>query len=875
MNRKIIVLVLLIMIGLSGIQKKTIAQVEETWSEGVNLSRSGSSSSPSFVVSPQGLLHVFWLDEFDDLMYVQGNGSDWTSPQPVSAPNDLYVPSLYTGSSNQMHAFWIDEEGKLYYNRATGDNFSSPGAWSGSTILAESVVFFDVSVTLDGAVHLVFIQTEEVNNRPAGVYYRKSSSGGSSWQPAVLIYGSRYFRALGRESANVQIAVHNDAEGEEIYVAWDNRPLKTVFFARSQVGGNEWEEPVEVVSPQNRPSATTPYNVQIALLQNQIMLVYQDGQPGFSCSQSFQYSEDKGITWSEPKRMMEDIPGCALSSQLIEYTNQYLILMTVNRDQVLLTAWDGNRWSKSKQQSEMLQVVDPLTRTILTLTGQQILIDQEGNLNLIGADLEQGDIWWKKRNLSDLDSWFEQNTSWISPETVSISNNNFLTVAMTADSQGQPHVFWSSGNEGEPSIPSDTLFYSRREAQGRWIKPILIHQSPNKFIDHISANFDPVTNNLLLVWRDGLKGDIYFSSAPSNQAFMTSSWSVPVLLSNSNYAADSPGLLIEPTGKLIVIYCVPLNEERGIYITTSNDGGLTWTQPAKILNAKTLGFEAVNNPQLVVLDETTYHLVWVNYQIAANRLFPTGLYYSRSIDGGQNWTEPDRISDAAVIWSRIYHSPNGVIHRFWQENSGSQSQIWHEYSSSKGDSWVRANMPSLLGEKIGVPSIAIDASGRIHLVQLLRGNDNNVSLQHLIWENNWIAGEAKEIEFDLNSSSSSPVGIFSPNGFLEVALSATTMNILDNRSEYHLLFTEQQIENLPLLETPQAGIGNENNLETPVINATTQEPAAIFPTETPRVINTAPASIINPTIGIVIGALFSFLVIAAIVLYHIWQKTAG
>ncbi len=874
MHRKLVALLLFVLIILTSIPRNTYAQIDEIWSEGVNISRSGSSSSPSFVISSQGLIHVFWLDEFDGLMYSQGAGTNWSMSQSVNVPNDVSVPSLYSGINNQIHAFWVDDEGKLFYNRANGDNLGNSNVWSGSTVLGESVVFFDVAITADGAVHLAYLQTSDLNNQSAGVYYRKSNSSGSSWQPPILVYGSRYFRALGRDSANLQIGVPNETDSQEIFIAWDNRPLKTVFFARSLNGGTEWEQPVEIASPQNRPSATTPYNVQMGLLQNQIMLVYQDGQPGFSCSQSFQYSEDNGVTWSEPKRMMEDIPGCALSSQLIEVNDQYLLLMTVNRDQVLLTAWNGNHWSKSKQQTEMMQVIDPLTRTSLTLTSQQILIDPEGYLNFISADLEQGDIWWKRRNLDDIVSWFQQDSSWIPFETITIENNSLSSITITSDSRGQPHVFWGSSNEDDPGIPANTIYYSMRESQGRWLKPILVHQSTNQFVDHLSANFDSTRNNLILVWRDGIRGEIYFSTAPANQAFLTTSWSVPVLISSPNQVADFPKILLDSSGKLIVIYSVPLNEERGVYLTTSNDGGLSWTQPARILNGLTYGFEAINNPQMAIAGENTYHLIWVNSQLVENRLYPISIYYSRSLDSGQTWTEPSNIIDAQVIWGQILASSNGVIHRIWQEYSGSQNPIWHEYSTNGGESWSRVTLPSLLGEKIGTPAVSMDASGRIHLLQLSRANDNNASLQYLMWENDWRPEQAKEFDFDLISSSSSPGTVFSANGNLQVALSAATFNMVDNRSENLLLFTEQRIENLPLLETPSFDAGIEVNPETSTSTPSLQQPT-LEQTKTPQLINTTPAPIINPTIGILIGSLLSLLVIAVIVIYHIWQKTSG
>ncbi len=861
----------LLFLSLFFIPERISAQVTDNWSEAVNISSSGSSSSPSFVITPEGIIHVYWLDDFDDLMYAQFDGENWSAPVKVSAPNELYIPRLVLGENNQIHAFWLDADGNLFYNRATGNNLSNPGIWSGSVLLSNGIAEFDALVASDGSIHLTFIQSTDDENRPAGVYYQKSTTAGASWQSPVLIYASRYLRSLEAGSANVQIAATSNEAATQLFLAWDNRLLKTVYFARSLDGGENWEAPIEIASQKTRASATTPYNIQIGISGNQIILVYQDGQPGFSCAQSFQFSEDAGTSWSTPKRMMEDVPGCATSNQLLEF-NQYLLLTTVNRDQVSLTAWDGLRWSKSQQQSEMLQVIDPSTRSILTLNQQQVLVDNDGYLNLIGSDLEQRDIWWRQRSLGDIGSWFEQDNSWSSFETITFSETPFSSISLTADAQQQLHLFWSKGSEGISDLPGNTIFYSRWEDKRLWVAPVPIQRAINEFTDQISAGYDARSDSLLLVWKDGFKGEIYFSSSPANQAIIPASWGTAVKISSTDHRADSPFLITDSTGKIIVIYAVPVNENRGIYLSESNDGGVSWSQPIGLVNGSEIEPAVISYPQLVVSNSNQYHLLWRSSQISSDNLYPTGLYYRHSPDGGKTWSSPEVVSQNPVIWSQILESSNGTLHRFWLAINGNQKEIWHQISTNGAD-WQTESLSPLLGELIGSPSITSDSSGRIHLVQMLLANDV-YSLQQQTWENNWLTKPSKEIEFEPIVHFTSPILVMSPTGFLGTVFSlgiTTTENLI----EYQLIFASQQLEDLPMLETPQPIIeANENEANAGEINTPTQ-PATIPTSQPTQFINPAPSLTINPTIGILIGVFFSIILIVGVTVYRMWQKQSS
>ena len=867
------ILIFLMMICLALLPRDALAQDENIWSNPINVSVSGSSSSPSFVIDSKGNTHIFWLDEFDDLMYARFDGTSWSTPQPVNSPSEVFVPKLYLGANNQIHAFWVDDEGNLYYRWSNSDNLGNSGVWSAPVLISDGVAAFDAVTDTDGVVHLAYALTIESENRPAGVYYRKTNLNASTWQQPVRIYTSRYFRSLNSDTANVQISATGNEGANQVFLAWENRPLKALFFARSLNGGNDWEPPIEIVSQLTRPSPTTPYNVQIANLSDQVLLVYQDGQPGLSCSQSFQYSEDGGANWSEPRRILEEVPGCATTSELLNYQNQYLLLMTGNRDQILLTAWNGLRWSESRQQSEMIQTYDADSRTFLTLTNQQISIDSDGLLNLVASDLERKDIWWKERKMNDIGDWFQEGSLWKPIETINNSDIRFTSITATTDTAGWVHVFWNLAGDEELGLPQNTIYYSRWENQRVWSNRIAIQRAFNSYLDQLSASIDPATNKLLLVWKDGLEGEIYFSAVPANQAVIASSWTPPIKISSPSQVGDSPSILVDPNGVIVVVYAVPINEGRGIYLTTSKDGGVTWSEPVKVLDGATLKIEMMNDPQLSIGSDLQYHLLWKRYKFNASRSQPVELYYSRSTDQGRTWVEISQLSNLPVFWSRILVSANGTIHRFWQESNNGQVEVWHEYSFNNGQSWERIKPFSLFGEKIGAPAVIEDSSGRVHLLQIIKPAENLYTLQHLIWETNWMNQQAKDITIDSISALGSPNALVTENGYLGVIIPVEIFNSAVNQPEYRLIFTGQTLDDLPLIETPDSSPPTSNDFPSipsqPASPTEQNAPPMIEPT---KPINVTPTASLSPTIGILIGMFFSILVIAGVLVFRFLNK---
>ena len=50
----------------------------------VNLSQSGAASQPRIVVSPDGIVQAFWIDQFDGLMTAVNRNGSWSEPEALN-----------------------------------------------------------------------------------------------------------------------------------------------------------------------------------------------------------------------------------------------------------------------------------------------------------------------------------------------------------------------------------------------------------------------------------------------------------------------------------------------------------------------------------------------------------------------------------------------------------------------------------------------------------------------------------------------------------------------------------------------------------------------------------------------------------------------
>jgi hypothetical protein len=799
---------------------------EEEWSSPVNLSNSGSASEPSLLIDSDGIFHVIWKDRFAGYVHTNGDGSQWSGPVPVRFPFDSFNPILVATPNGFVHAFWIDEENQLFTSRVSSEDFADSGSWTPAQQLSDSAMDVDAVVDQLGNIHLVFARPLEAENQPAGVYYLQLRPEILSWPDPVLLYQSPYFRSLTDESANVKVATAGTNGTARVYVVWDNPSRERVFEVQSLDTGASWNDPVEIAAPVDGVQGTGPSGITVGVQGQDVLLIWQTGAAGPSCSQYYQWSFDGGLSWQTSERMLVDIPGCPESNQILRADN-YVYLLTSVLDQVYLLAWDGKQWSNPQPQAQLSNFTDPETLKPVNFSCRQPVIFQE-RLYVVGCDAGEGeDIWITNRTLTQVDQWFSEVPVWILPSTIMLGNGVSRSPTVVADNQNRIHVLWSQSLESQTLDRGIQIYYARLE-EGRWSVPEPVLVSPVGVAEQPSAAITP-DGELYLVWSGGQSGEIYFSKVDANRASVGSAWLKPIALPALDAAGSSPDILIDRNGVIFVVYAIPLNENRGIYLTRSQDRGETWSDVVKVFDAAAAGWEMVDNPSLTSTENDHLHLLWTRYSLPTG-VGPLGLFYSRSDDGGNQWSQPDIVVDKPVFWSQVVGVGQGTVHRLWQEISSSQMTMWHEQSTDSGVTWTRVAPVSIFGESFGQLALVPDPSGRLYLLQTIRRAPNSYALQHWVYDGErWVTNQGldlKQISIDADSQLSA---VIASDGRLSAVFSGSIRNPSSGQVQHGLFFTSRLLEDVTMPVVPE-------NQDTPAPNptptATVQSQPSPVPTQT-------------------------------------------
>lgn len=822
---------LVIIIGFGYVLSANAQEPEDIWSVPVNLSNSGGTTSPAIVIDAEGITHVVWQDEYRGSVYNSFDGTQWSVPVALSFPFSSPIsnaqpgeqalpgiqPTFIADSSGLVHAFWIDDQFRLFYSFVSSIYFGDPGAWSGAAQLAESAVDFDAIVDSDGRIHLAYVRNLENTDFPAGIYHRVTNDSGLSWNLPTPLYNSPYFRALTNTEANIDLAI--DSNGETLFASWDNQPRKQVYSAVSTDSGISWGQPILIDSPTEDKPASRPMNIQTVGFNDDTLLFWQDGDTAGSCAQYFQISTDKGNTWGERQRVLGDVSGCPEDIHFFPHRDLLTMMATI-QGQVYLLAWDGNQWSNLQPQRELSGFEDPGTYDQVIFDCHQPTQDMAGNLIVVGCDLGVGgDIWITQRAIGDTVEWFPPPSAWRDPELVTSANTPIADPILLSDSQGRLHAFWvqqvSTTTNGSAAGARYAIYYSRKETE-IWTRPGEVLQSPNGITRQPAATID-TDGNLFVVWSGGEAGEIFFSRAIGARANSPSEWADPLAIPSVRQAGSSPDIVVSPDGTINVAYAIPLNENRGLYIVQSSDGGLSWSEPVQAFDAVQEGWEMVDQPHLALSGKTINNLSFGDFSLPGG-IGSLGLYATRSTDGGATWSNLESVTAHSLTWNELTQASNGFLHRTWMEQSNFGASFQHEVSTDFGNNWSVPVSISSIGTSRGNPAITTDLAGQLYLLQAIEDASQQLSLVNWFWDGsgwalqeNLVIGDGSRLAVENISAA------VSPEGRLAVIFSGTNDDLVTDSPVYWIYETDRQLELPDVLPTafPEPTI---QMTETPIPN---------------------------------------------------------
>lgn len=781
----------------------------DDWSQPINLSQSGGATNPILVVDSEGTLHTFWEDIYAGFVHAySSDGVQWSQPAVLNTPFELDTiighPHLVADDNGHIHFFWKESNSLfddiLFYSRVDTIGLINGGNWEPIQHLATSVIDMDIVVDAEGVLHLAYITTTENELSPAGVHYIHTLSNQLYWTSPITLYQSPYFRTLSEDdSANVDIATSSNGETTQVFVTWDNRSRERVFFTKSDDGGQTWGDPIEVDQPDEGRAAEIPFNIQVAASYPSVLLLWQAGQPDANCVQYYQKSGDGGETWDEPESILTETSGCPHNNEIFISENGLVILLTSIQNQKYLLAWDGNQWSEAQPQRSLSSFVDPETYNQVDFGCHQVVL-AEDQLFIAGCDLaDGGDIWLTSRMLGSVEDWFPPPPVWSHPTIVVSGESEMSSPVTISDPDGRIHVFWSQPDESSGNAAPNEIYYLRMMDE-RWSHPALILKYQEGKADQISAAVR-ADGRMMVVWSGGNSGEIHFSRADSAQAMSTLDWTNPQILPSPRPVGSSPDIVVNDTGVIHVAYAIPLNEERGVYITNSSDGGDTWSDPVIVFDAVAAEWDMVDDVHLTQTPDGHLHILWTRHTVPGGS-GPQALYYAHSDDGGKKWSEADMVVGKPIIWSEIIGIGKDTVHRFWQENSNGRRTLWHQISQDQGNTWGIPINISIFNVELLSISISSDSSSQLHLLQSTKEFSGKTFLQHWTWNNKkWIRNEALDLGIDLIAIPDSMDTTISTEGLLAVLYAGLTTGEENDEILNNLFFTNRSLD-LPEVTQP-------------------------------------------------------------------------
>jgi len=230
---------------------------------------------------------------------------------------------------------------------------------------------------------------------------------------------------------------------------------------------------------------------------------------------------------------------------------------------------------------------------------------------------------------------------------------------------------------------------------------------PVNFHDRQWIAADQETGTVYVAW-DGIftPGNLVYKSNDQGETWdgpvlldnLPTSLSTPEALNNTPAESTSPSQLFVATGSQSTVYVSGCTSE-GPYLTKSTDGGESFGDWEKVVHAVDEGMEAEYRSGqicMVEADETGGPHDGSVYMVYAAT--PDGhrdVFFTRSSDGGETWSDPIPLNEDATendqFLPTISVNPNGVVDVSWYDRRHDEDNrlldVYHRYSVDGGESW--------------------------------------------------------------------------------------------------------------------------------------------------------------------------------------------
>ncbi len=447
-----------------------------------------------------------------------------------------------------------------------------------------------------------------------------------------------------------------------------------------------------------------------------------------------------------------------------------------------------------------------------------------------------------------------QEGEWSTPVNLSNTPTKSWIPAMAADPFGNVHVVWGEwlDNDGDWG---DAIYYTMWNGRA-WSEPNDILVSPQGAVADLPAIAADSQGRLHMVW-EAQPGIFYSQAWIQDSPWLSTAWSPPVAI--SRVGRGRADIAVGPDDAVHIVWIDPpvdvpvldgeLCPDCGdVRYAGSSDGGQTWSSPENLSNSP----QRAAYPFLVVDGQGVIHAAWDEHNAADQAI--TGAY-SRSLDGGQTWSEPwdvgRDVASETLTGLNVGLGANGHVFLTWQ--------LWHapglflRWSEDRGDTWssiVQLSQVNGLGG-YGYLETAADSAENLFLAFASGSYENKE-----VYGGLWAGGDWLHLSNLSNSEvhSQRPRLAVSEGNVVHLVWFEHTLGQGTIHNEGNMEIWYRRLETGAQHQPPQPLPSRPPATATPepATQATTAEPTAMQTPSTPLT-GDAPRSSVDTTVALTIG----------------------
>jgi hypothetical protein len=169
-----------------------------------------------------------------------------------------------------------------------------------------------------------------------------------------------------------------------------------------------------------------------------------------------------------------------------------------------------------------------------------------------------------------------------------------------------------------------------------------------------------------------------------------------------------------PGGALLLSWRhVYANGARETVVAKSVDGGKTYSAPVRLTQKDWIIEACPHKPAAIAFDKQGR--IFATWYTEAEK--PGGAYFTVSADGGKTYAAPQPLHPNAKVWdhSQIAIAPDNSLRVVWDAKVGEERKLFTRVSTDHGKTLGSITEIETPAGNAAFPSIAIGASGAIHL----------------------------------------------------------------------------------------------------------------------------------------------------------------